>query len=124
MVTPNIEEESLSRKEDQNRAVQAIANGTQLFPANIDEDFDCSKFSLQDLLGREKEVSASNNGYGLSHSSFSSLANQPNGNKPSDLKPSLNGTKLHHLEEKADSQVITVTKKWVRGRLVEVAEER
>ncbi|KAL4031015.1 hypothetical protein IC575_009271 [Cucumis melo] len=124
VVTPNIEEESLSRKEDQNRAVQAIANGTQLFPANIDEDFDCSKFSLQDLLGREKEVSASNNGYGLSHSSFSSLANQPNGNKPSDLKPSLNGTKLHHLEEKADSQVITVTKKWVRGRLVEVAEER
>lgn len=124
VVTPNNKEESLGRKEDQNRAVQIIANGTQWFPSNIDEDFDCSKFSLQDLLGREKEVPVSTNGYGLSHSSFSSLANQANGNKPSDHKPSLNGTRLHHLEDKADSQVITVTKKWVRGRLVEVAEER
>lgn len=120
--TPNNEGGSLGGKEDQNRAVQTIANGTQLFPSSIDEDFDFSKFSLQDLLGGENEVPASSNGYGVSHSSFSSLANQPNGNKPSDHKPSFNGTKLHHLEEKADSQVITVTKKWVRGRLVEVAE--
>ncbi|XP_038899557.1 uncharacterized protein LOC120086822 [Benincasa hispida] len=117
--TPNNEGESLGGKEDQIRAVQTIANGTQLFSSSIDEDFDFSKFSLQDLIGGEKEVPASSNGYGVSHSSFSSLANQPNGNKPSS---SLNGTKLHHLEERADSQVITVTKKWVRGRLVEVAK--
>lgn len=120
--TPNDEGDSLAGKEDQNRAVQTMANGTQLFPSSIDKDFDFSKFSLQDLLGGEKDLPASSNGYGLSHSSFSSLTNHPNGNKPSDHKPSLNGTKLHHLEEKADSQVITVTKKWVRGRLVEVAE--
>lgn len=118
----NDEGGSLAGKEDQNGAVQPVANGTQLFPSSIDKDFDFSKFSLQDLLGGEKEPPASSNGYGVSHSSFSTLTNHVNGSKPSDHKPSLNVTKLRLLEEKADSQVITFTKKWVRGRLVEVAE--
>ncbi|XP_022998154.1 uncharacterized protein LOC111492886 [Cucurbita maxima] len=120
--TSNEEGDSVAGKGNQNGVVQTMANGTQLFPSSIDKDFDFCKLSLQDILGGEKEVPASSNGHGACHSSFSSLTNHPNGNKPSDHKPSLNGTKLHHLEEKPDSQVISVTKKWVRGRLFEVGD--
>lgn len=123
--TPNDEEDSLAGKEDQRRAAQTMAKGTQLLLPCSTEDvaFDFGKFSVQDL-----EVAASSNGYGASYPPrLSSLGNQPNGNgngnkAPDDHKPCLNGTNLHQLEEKADTQVIAVKKKWVRGRLVEVAE--
>ncbi|XP_022955868.1 uncharacterized protein LOC111457724 isoform X1 [Cucurbita moschata] len=122
MGTPNDEEDSLAGKEDQRRAAQTMAKGTQLLPRGIEDvAFDFGKFSVQDL-----EVAASTNGYGASYPPrLSSLANQPNGkgNKASDEhKDWLNGTNLHQLEEKADTQVSAARKKWVRGRLVEVAE--
>ncbi|XP_022980573.1 uncharacterized protein LOC111479903 [Cucurbita maxima] len=107
-------------QEDQRREAQTMAKGTQLFPCSIeDAGFDFGKFSVQDL-----EVSASTNGNGASYTPrLSSLANQPNGNKASeDHKAWLNGTNLQQLEEKAVTQVSAARKKWVCGRLVEVAE--
>lgn len=58
-----------------------------------------------------------------SDSSIQSDQLEPNGNNECDKNLELNGAKVKSQGEDAPSTLATVTKKWVRGRLIEVPEE-
>lgn len=117
-------------------ADQKKVNGNHsLASSKEEEDFDLGKFTLQDILNGEDELlSMSSSGYGLSPFSFESLIKQSDsGYEPNKALESnrdgeeekdhpINGSKVETPEDETPSNLVTVTKKWVRGRLVEVAE--
>ncbi|XP_041001741.1 uncharacterized protein LOC121247461 [Juglans microcarpa x Juglans regia] len=99
-----------------------------------DEDLNFRKFALHDLLNSEDELfPTSFSGSGSSPFSFESLMkqsgsinrhDQPKLNQHSDYgrRPLPNGDKVESLKEETRSESVAVIKKWVRGRLIEVAK--
>ena len=117
-----------------NQADQRKVNGTKtLVSSETDnEDFDFGNFTWQDLLNGDMEVcSTRSSGYGLTPldldyvviGSKKQLDQQPNPNVGWEDNPLPNGSKHKPRKETAPANSVTVTKKWVRGRLVEVAED-
>ncbi|KAL6285280.1 hypothetical protein ACE6H2_009670 [Prunus campanulata] len=106
-------------------------NGTKTLSSSKDEDSGFGKFTLEDMLNGEEDLPPmSPSGYGLAPFSFLNLIKQsdhdqlaPNGNSENNMELQLNGTKVQSQEEETPSKSATATKKWVRGRLVEVGEE-
>ncbi|KAM2208490.1 hypothetical protein ACFXTI_024481 [Malus domestica] len=91
---------------------------------------------LEDMLNREEDLPPpSTSGYGLPPFGFEDLIKQSDrSNEPNQLDPNgdsecsknlqLNGTKVQSREEETPCKPATAaTKKWIRGRLVEVGEE-
>lgn len=107
-------------------------NGTSIRPSE-DEDFNLSKFTLQDFLNNEEKLlPTSFGGPGSSPFSFENIMKQsgsrnlpdqpePNENSNCGKDPLPNGAHVQSLEEETPESV-AVTKKWVCGRLIEVAE--
>lgn len=129
----HVEKEMDAGIEGLNQADQRKVNGTKTLVSskNDNEDFDFGKFTWQDLLNGDMELlSTSSSGYGLSPLDLDSLIGstkqldqQPNLNVEREDNPLPNGSKLKPRKEAAPANSVTTTKKWVRGRLVEVAEE-
>ncbi|KAM1430142.1 hypothetical protein ACFX2I_046241 [Malus domestica] len=91
---------------------------------------------LEDMLNSEEDLPRlSTSGYGLPPFGFEELIKQsdvrnepnqlePNGDGECSKKLQLNGTKVQSKEEETPCKPVTgATKKWIRGRLVEVGEE-
>ncbi|KAK2969994.1 hypothetical protein RJ640_008334 [Escallonia rubra] len=134
--------EAGEENQDLNPAEKRGINGAGAFASTkVDiTDFGFSKFSLDELLNGKDEISATSScehGNGLvndketlpplqldrtiAHSTFSKRLNElePNGSKGhKTLSP--NGAKSQSVQEETPLDSITVTKKWVRGKLVEV----
>lgn len=129
----HVEKEMDAGIEGLNQADQRKVNGTKTLVSskNDNEDFDFGKFTWQDLLNGDMELlSTSSSGYGLSPLDLDSLIGStkpldqlPNLNVEREDNPLPNGIKLKPRKEAAPANSVTTTKKWVRGRLVEVAEE-
>ncbi|KAE7998966.1 hypothetical protein FH972_003455 [Carpinus fangiana] len=107
-------------------------NGTSIGPSK-DEDFNLSKFTLHDFLNNEEKLLPTSFG-GPDSSPFSfenimkqsgsrNLTDQPEPNGISDCgkDPLPNGSHVQSLKEETPESV-AVTKKWVCGRLIDVAE--
>lgn len=119
-----------------NQADQRKVNGTktQVSSKSDKEDFDFGKFNWQDLLNEDVELlSTRSSGYGLGPLDLDSVIasdklvdQQPNPNVELEQEdnPLPNGSKLKLRKEASASAAnsVSITKKWVRGRLVEVAE--
>lgn len=115
-------------------ADQKKVNGTLTLASSKEDDFDFGKFTLQDIINGEDDLLPMNSsGYGLSSFSFGNLIKQADsGDEPKQAQsnrdsegennPQINGSKVETSEEETPSKSTTVTKKWVRGKLVEVAE--
>ncbi|EXB64651.1 hypothetical protein L484_017984 [Morus notabilis] len=110
-------------------------NGTRILALSREEDSHFGKVNLQDILnGEEGLLSTSTSNYGLSSFSYETLMKQsdprnengqlgPNKESEQQEMPHLNGARAEiSNDQQTPAEVVTVTKKWVRGRLVEVAE--
>ncbi|PON78271.1 Nuclease associated modular domain [Trema orientale] len=119
-------------------------NGTQTLASSKEKDFNFGTLNLQDILnGEEGLLPIKPHGYGLSPFSYETLIKQsdsrietgqlePNRDNVQQGKPLLNGAKVETPKEETPAvetsnkqtpaSSVTVTKKWIRGRLVEVAE--
>lgn len=127
------------------KADRIKVNGTRTLASSKKEEFNFGKLNLQDILnGEEGVVPISSSDYGLSLFSYETLIKQSdsrnengqlekNRDNGQQEKPLLNGaTKVESPKEESPAvetgneqtpaNSVTVTKKWIRGRLVEVAE--
>ena len=128
-----VDKDSSAKIEVLNHADLREVNGTPIVPSK-DDDFNFNKFTLHELLNNEEELLPSSfSGSGSSPFGFDSLMKQscskndldlaePNGYGECQKDPLLNGTEVESLKEETP-KLVPVTKKWVRGRLIEVAEE-
>ncbi|KAM3699129.1 hypothetical protein ACJW31_05G002200 [Castanea mollissima] len=129
-----VDKDSSAKIEVLNHADLREVNGTPIVPSKDDDDFNFSKFALHELLNNEEELLPSSfSGSGSSPFGFDGLMKQscskndldqaePNGYGEYRKDPLLNGTEVEYLKEETP-KLVPVTKKWVRGRLIEVAEE-
>lgn len=110
-------------------------NGTKtLAKIKDEEESDFSKSTLQDIFNDEKElIPKSSSDYGLSPFSSENQIKKtdsrdepeqspPNAENTREHEPQPNGVKVETPKEETPSNSRAVTKKWVCGRLVEVAE--
>ncbi|WCJ39289.1 hypothetical protein M5689_020287 [Euphorbia peplus] len=106
-------------------------NGSKILASNQDEDLNFTNLSL--LNGENGLLTSSYNGYSLpaaihlesliEHSSSSKEDQlQLNGSVTPESSPLPNGSDIRVVKDESDSKSVTSTKKWVRGRLVEVTE--
>lgn len=117
-----------------NDADQRKVNGIKTLASSKEDDSDFGKFTLQDIINGEDDLLPMNSsGYGLSPFSFESLIKQADsGDEPKQVQSNresegennlpINGSKVESPEEETPSKLTTVTKKWVRGKLVDVAK--
>ncbi|XP_050380824.1 uncharacterized protein LOC126798045 [Argentina anserina] len=107
-------------------------NGTQTLSSVKDENVVFDKFTLQDMLRDEVDVSSmsSDDDDALLLSSLEQSGSstqldeiEPNETTECNKNLQLNETKVGLQGDEIPSTMATVTKKWVRGRLVEVPEE-
>ncbi|XP_041000749.1 uncharacterized protein LOC121246622 [Juglans microcarpa x Juglans regia] len=133
-ITSLVEKDTSSKIEVLNQTELREVNGTPSVPR--EEDFNFSKFALHDFRNKEGELlPTSFSGADSSGFSFESLMKQscsrnhheqtqPNWNSDSDHGrqplPVPNGHEVESPKEETPSASVTITKKWVRGRLVEV----
>ncbi|KAK9290181.1 hypothetical protein L1049_008347 [Liquidambar formosana] len=139
-----VEKEIDADNEGLNGADQSEVNGSQALASSSNDDFDFVKYTLQNLLNDEEELlPTSSDEYGLPPLDLDNLIKQLgqvelngngqveingngqvelNGNTKHDKSLPANGAKFQSMREEAPSNSTTVTKKWVRGRLIEVAE--
>ncbi|KAL4625139.1 hypothetical protein ACB092_05G002700 [Castanea dentata] len=129
-----VDKDSSAKIEVLNHADLREVNGAPIVPSKENDDFNFSKFALHELLNNEEELLPSSfSGSGSSPFGFDSLMKQscskndldqaePNGYGEYLKDPLLNGTEVESLKEETP-KLVPVTKKWVRGRLIEVAEE-
>lgn len=115
-----------------NQAELKEVNGTKILASSKDEDLNFT--NLHDILNGENEIlSANSNGYSLPSIRLESLLEHPsspnhfgqleaNGNVKPQRNPLLNGSQVQQVKEESPSKPISSTKKWVRGRLVEVQD--
>jgi hypothetical protein len=125
-----VEHDTSAKIEALNQADLREVNGSPIVSSKDDD------FNLHELLNNEEELLPSSfSGFGSSPFSFDSLMKQsesrnhsdwdwaePNGNGNCRKDPLPNGVEVQSLEEETHSKSVTVNKKWVRGRLIEVAE--
>ncbi|KAL5579687.1 hypothetical protein UlMin_012129 [Ulmus minor] len=131
-----IENETDTGTEFPGKSNSVKVNGTYTLPSSKEEEFDVGKFNLQEILNGEEELlPVSSSGYGFSPFSYESLMRQSDSEDETEQQdiPQPNGTKVEIpneetpesetlKEETPAANLVTVTKKWVRGKLVEVVE--
>lgn len=112
-------------------AYNGKVNGTKTLSSIEDKDLGFGEFTLQGILNDEDDLlPMSPDGDALppfnfeqSDSSIQSDQLEPNGNNECNKNLELHGAKGKSQGEDAPSTSATATKKWVRGRLIEVPEE-
>lgn len=124
-------------EEAENGAVDLLehvrVNGNQTLACGKDEDFNFASFTMPGKMNGEEILCANSNGYSLQTLNLESLMMQsdsathvgylePNGTSGYEKNPQPNGSEVKNMEVEKLSKTETVTKKWVRGRLVEVTE--
>lgn len=127
-----VKEEIETQNGGLNQPEHTKVNGTQPLPSK-DEAFNLGSFKMPDKLNREELVSKSFKGYSLQTLNLESLIGKPDSAKhlghleangsiknKKNLQP--NGANVQSMEEETATKPDNVTKKWVRGRLVEVIE--
>ncbi|KAK3025128.1 hypothetical protein RJ639_043910 [Escallonia herrerae] len=130
--------------QDLNPADRIVINGAGAFASTQDDitDFGFSKLSLDELLNGREEISTTSSGehgnglvngketlptlqldHAIAHSTFTKqqCQLQPNGSK-GQKTVSPNRAKSQSMEEETPLNSVPVTKRWVRGKLVEVTE--
>ncbi|KAJ0074746.1 hypothetical protein Patl1_33870 [Pistacia atlantica] len=131
-VVSEVKEEIETQKGVLSQAEHIKVNGTQPLPSK-DEAFNFGSFTMPDKLNGEELLPRNSNGYSLQTLNLETLIRkpdsakqlghlEPNGNAKFEKNPQPNGARVHSMEEETASKPDSVTKKWVRGRLVEVTE--
>ncbi|KDP40621.1 hypothetical protein JCGZ_24620 [Jatropha curcas] len=127
-----VEEERDTGNGRSSQAELKQVNGTKVLASSKDEDLNF--INLHDILNSENELlSTSSGGYSLPSINLESLIEQsdtpkqicrlePNGNLNPEMKPLPNGSKVELAKGNSSFKSVTSTKKWVRGRLIEVTE--
>ncbi|GKV09684.1 hypothetical protein SLEP1_g21146 [Rubroshorea leprosula] len=114
------------------QAEQKEVNGRQTLPVSKNEDFSFASFTLARIVNdEEKFMLPSSSNHVLSALNLEDLVKLPDSSEqlaqfePNGIdKPEkTNGINLQVKEDDIPSKPVTVTKKWVRGRLVDVSEE-
>ncbi|KAJ9190479.1 hypothetical protein P3X46_001677 [Hevea brasiliensis] len=117
-----------------NQAESKEVNGTKILASSKYEDLNFSNLSLHDILNGENELLSTNSsGYSLPSIRLESLVEQlglpnqfgrlePHGIIKPQKNRLLNGSHVQQVKEESPSKPISSTKKWVRGRLIEVKE--
>lgn len=112
---------------------QVRVNGNQTLARGKDEDFNFASFTMPGKPNGEEILRTNSNGYSLQMLNLESLMVQsdysathlgylePNGAEY-EKNPQPNGSEVENTKVEKLSKPETVTKKWVRGRLVEVTE--
>ncbi|XP_050232291.1 uncharacterized protein LOC126680992 [Mercurialis annua] len=110
-------------------------NGKVSIASRKDDDLNFANLSLRTMLNGENELLPTRSeGYSWSTIDLERVIEnsnsekevdlvEPNGSLKSESNISPNGSKVQHLKEEPPSESVSITKKWVRGRLVEVTEE-
>ncbi|KAL6134794.1 hypothetical protein ACLB2K_067022 [Fragaria x ananassa] len=130
-VLGQIEKETYTGFGSMTEAYNGKVNGIPSLSSIKDEDLGFDEFTLQDLLSDEEELSLMRSDadalprFSLkqSDSSIQSDGRESNENHECNKNLQFNETKVESQEDETPSIPATVTKKWVRGRLVEVAED-
>ncbi|XP_007024787.2 PREDICTED: uncharacterized protein LOC18596322 [Theobroma cacao] len=118
------------------QAEQKEVNGKQNLSLSKNEEFNFPNFMFQRIVNGDNDelTSPSSNNYSLSTLNFESLIKKSDSSKHVDLletngiikherNPLPNGIKVKLKDGDVPSKPVTVTRKWVRGKLVEVTEE-
>ncbi|XP_021294302.1 uncharacterized protein LOC110424123 [Herrania umbratica] len=119
-----------------NQAEQKEVNGKQNLSLSKNEEFNFPNYVFQRIVNGDNDelTSPSSNNYSLSTLNFESLIKKSDSSKHVDLlvtngiikherNPLPNGIKFKLKDGDVPSKPVIVTKKWVRGKLVEVTEE-
>ncbi|KAL6140586.1 hypothetical protein ACLB2K_058885 [Fragaria x ananassa] len=130
-VLGQIEKETYTGFGSMTEAYNGKVNGIPSLSSIKDEDLGFDEFTLQDLLSGEEELSLMRSDadalprFSLKQcdSSIQSDGRESNENHECNKNLQFNETKVESQEDETPSIPATVTKKWVRGRLVEVAED-
>lgn len=147
-----VQKETGVDKRDSDEGDHREVNGSQILSLNEIEGLDFTNLTLQGMVNGEKELSPRGSSYGLSTFNLDDMIVQsasakklgrlePYGNINPEKSPLLNGAKVRQLETNGNTKCVndplpngaklqlmegerplTITRKWVRGRLVEVTE--
>ncbi|XP_022723711.1 uncharacterized protein LOC111280506 isoform X2 [Durio zibethinus] len=131
-----VQKKMQSEKGGLSQADKKEVNGNQILSLRKNEEFNFPNFMFPMIVNGEGDelTSPSSNNYSLSTTNFESLIKKSNSSKQLDQlvtngiikdekNPLPNGTKVKLKDDYVPSKAVAVTKKWVRGRLVEVTEE-
>ncbi|XWS19985.1 hypothetical protein CRYUN_Cryun31cG0062800 [Craigia yunnanensis] len=119
------------------QAYQKEVNGNLILSLSKNEEFNFPNFMFPRIVNGDSDeelTSPNSNNYSLSTLNFESLIKksdsfkqlnqlETNGIIKHEKNPLPNGTKVQLKDDDIPSKAVAVTKKWVRGRLVEVTEE-
>ncbi|GLU22541.1 hypothetical protein SLE2022_386090 [Rubroshorea leprosula] len=131
-LTIEINKEMGSESDGSIQADQKEVNGRQTVSVSESKDFSFTNFTLPRIVnGEEKFLLPSLSNHVSSSLNLEDLIKLADSSKQLDqLKPNgidankkINGAHFQVKEDEIPSKPVTVTKKWVRGRLVEVTEE-
>ncbi|KAK8524720.1 hypothetical protein V6N13_015732 [Hibiscus sabdariffa] len=115
-----------------NQAEWKEVNGNQTLSITKHKEFNLPSFIIPNIVNGDRDdqlASPSTNNHSLSTLSFETFSSkQLNQFETNDVtkhekNPPVNGTKVPLKADGVPSKAVAVTKKWVRGKLVEVAEE-
>ncbi|KAL4386116.1 hypothetical protein GQ457_09G004780 [Hibiscus cannabinus] len=115
-----------------NQAEPKEVNGNQTLSITKHEEFNLPSFIIPNIVNGDRDdrlASPSTNNHSLSTLSFEAFSSkQLNQFETNDVtkhekNPPVNGTKVPLKADGVRSKAVAVTKKWVRGKLVEVTEE-
>lgn len=121
-----VEKDTSAEIKGSNQAELGEVNGTLVVPTK-DKDFNFSNYGLHDFLNNEDQLlPTSFRDLGLSPLSFESLMKQSDSRNHHELPEQDQNSDYEDeagfLKEETPPESVTLTKKWVRGRLIEVAE--
>ncbi|XP_039009226.1 protein SON-like [Hibiscus syriacus] len=118
------------------QAEQKEVNGNQTLSITKHEEFNLSSFIIPKIVNGDRDeqlASPSANNHSLSTLSFETLIKSDSSKQLNLLKTNgaieheknhpVNGTKVKLKDDGGPSKAVAITKKWVRGKLVEVTEE-
>ncbi|XVF87000.1 hypothetical protein PTKIN_Ptkin18bG0085500 [Pterospermum kingtungense] len=132
-----VEKNMQSENNGMSEADQKEVNGNQIISLSKNEEFNFASFMLPRIVNGDRDeerTSPNSHNYSLSTLNLESLIKksdspkqlnqlETNGIIKHEKNPLPNGTKVQLMRDDLPSKAVSVTKKWVRGRLVEVSEE-
>ncbi|XP_022714553.1 uncharacterized protein LOC111274189, partial [Durio zibethinus] len=131
-----VEKKMQSENGSLSQADKKEVNGNQILSLSKNEEFNFPNFMLPRIVnGDSNELTSSSlNNYSLSTLNFESLIKRSDSSKQlnqletngiikHEENPIPNGTKVQLKDDYMPSKAVAITKKWIRGRLVEVIEE-
>ncbi|XWS16097.1 hypothetical protein CRYUN_Cryun34aG0056300 [Craigia yunnanensis] len=132
-----VEKKIQSENNGLSQADQKEVNGNRILSLSKNEEFNFPNFTFSRIVNgdSDKELTSPNsNNYSLSTLNFENLIKksysskqlnqlETNGIIKYEKNPLPNGTKVQLKDDDMPPKSVAVTKKWIRGRLVEVTEE-